>query len=73
MIKIDWHPYPQKKPALYVLVLVTIEFSKDLRKVSVDYLTPIEGWWKHCLGERVIAWAELPEPYRPEVKNETHE
>jgi hypothetical protein len=24
-------------------------------------------------GNEVIAWGEMPEPYRPEVKNEIHE
>lgn len=71
MTHVDWHPYPEEKPDPYFTCLVTIHLPhKNI--VGCDYMTPHNGWWKNNDNE-VIAWAELPEPYRPEAKNETHE
>ena len=68
MTLVDWHPYPETKPEPYFTCLVTIR-SPHKVFVRCDYMTPNEGWWKNSDNE-VIAWAELPQPYRPEVNDE---
>ena len=69
MTKIDWHPYPEEKPTekdAYKDFLLTIDdglgsfVTKD-QWLSVDC-------WDTYLDDKVIAWAELPEPYEPEGK-----
>lgn len=60
-MKIDWHPYPEEKPYTDAFCLVTFVLdSTDEPIVDTDFYRSF-GWENH--KEKVIAWAELPEPY----------
>ena len=75
MTKINWRPYPEEKPKKLGRYLLTF------REGEADYfaLEIIVGAWDgkrfhiSAKDKNVLAWAERPEPYRSEVKNETHE
>ena len=61
---IEWHKYPQEKPKVENLYLVSIRDRKrDFTSAS---------WWEspiYAFGnwdKDVMAWAELPEPYEEE-------
>ena len=65
-VKFKWHPYPENKPNMLVGDYLVTDIYKKKRSVSV-YL-----WFKsknkffeedYC---SVIAWAEMPEPYKGE-------
>ena len=76
---IKWHVIKSNddlpKAGTYVLVTV-IRHGK--RKIDVDTPVPLNYYisgrdpymdWQNAIGaERVIAWAELPEPYRGTIK-----
>lgn len=64
--EVKWHPYPKEKPKREGVYLVTL---KD-EEVTSDWFN--SGYFRFYVDD-VIAWAELPEPYRPKVKNEIHE
>lgn len=62
---IVWHPYPEEKPsATDAYYLVTTNYGGKLKVMT--------SWWidsQYRFGvveDRVLAWAELPEPYRKE-------
>lgn len=62
-----WHPYPEDVPDMDKGYLVTIQ-----NKIGQFYTT-MDFWDKEGFVYRdknVLAWAELPEPYRPEVNDE---
>lgn len=76
--KVKWHPYPDDKPKIEGFYLVTVEFP-----FIGEYKEPVSreirvGYWAlgrffARLGDadcRITAWAEAPEPYIPEMKNE---
>lgn len=63
MTHVDWHPYPETKPkkdGIYLVTTLAGEVDTDVFQL---------GDFDFYMSE-VIAWAELPEPYRSEVKNE---
>ncbi len=72
MTHVDWHPYPETKPKKSGKFLVTLsgDTEKDEPIVTArEYKAKLEMFlpkWRHD----VIAWAELPEPYIPEVNND---
>lgn len=60
--KVIWHPYPQEKPKrAREFYLVT---SPDVisHGIDIDYFTECNRF----VDKRVIAWAELPDPYKGE-------
>lgn len=60
--RVNWHPYPDEKPKRKGYFLITTRY---LYKVSVtrDLWDPYAHWLDHY-DNRVLAWAEPPEPYR---------
>lgn len=63
MTKINWHPYPETKPKkdeIYLVTTLAGEVDTDVFQL---------GDFDFYVSE-VIAWAELPKPYRPEVNND---
>lgn len=67
MTHVDWHPIPREEQP----VLVTYIDEEGKIKVTED--TYFKGKFDWCQGElecKVLAWTEMPEPYRPEAKNE---
>lgn len=69
---ITWHPYPEEKPPCTDDYLITIKKGRKLC-VTKDCYDINEGEFEIEFNTKIIAWAELPEPHQPEVKNETHE
>lgn len=69
--KIDWHPYPEEKPKRDKEYLVTCVHPDGNKFIFVDFWFSAtgEGKW-FTAPEKVIAWAELPEPYISEDKDE---
>lgn len=66
MTKINWHPYPKEKPKKTGHYLVCDEYLKrhDDAGIRVSFWMQFEdGIWGWSQGYRIIAWAELPEPY----------
>ena len=57
--KIVWHKYPNEKPPKDGLYLITLKFG-NTKEVSMGYLT------KDIYSNTLIAWAEIPEPYKEE-------
>ena len=55
--KILWHKYPEENPPKDGLFLITHKF-RNKKEVSMAYLT------KDINSNSLIAWAELPEPYK---------
>lgn len=80
MTHVDWHPFPQEKPPKPEQI--GGEFYLVTLSPKINPSNPIEIclWlgdtdplqnWKGLPDHYVIAWAELPEPYKQEVtKNE---
>ena len=68
--KTVWHPYPKEKPKRDKEYLVTCVHQDGNKFIFIDFWFSAtgEGEW-FTAPEKVIAWAELPEPYRPEVNN----
>lgn len=69
MTHVDWKLYPKDMPDSGESYLVTVEDEHGFRYVGTAVYMNLTGW----LVDKVIAWAELPEPYRQEVKDEKHE
>ena len=70
--KVKWHPYPKEKPPITDLIFTEYLVT---RKSRVNTVVDIDLWvnqghWNVSYNRSVRAWAELPEPYRPEMKNE---
>ena len=56
---IEWHKYSEEKPPKEGLYLITLKFG-NTKDVSMGYLT------KDIYSNTLIAWAEIPEPYKEE-------
>ncbi len=85
MTKVKWHPYLKEKPKDFGWFLVSAEKEDPILDdgvvsfVSRDFFEPNYGWYE-CRGSNevdndpetpdVIAWAELPEPYK-EIEDDT--
>lgn len=62
---IEWHPYPQEKPEEYDEYLVTVKDEQDLFTFTTYWIP--EGNTFMDFSRDIVAWAELPEPYREET------
>lgn len=69
MTHVDWHPFDYRDksthPKAQAYYLVTVQFSSGVRLVvSLPYYWRKQRFAKYdgC----IIAWAELPEVYKPE-------
>lgn len=71
MTHVDWHPYPDEKPLCTDDYLITIKRGRKLY-VTKDCYDVGESEFEFEFNTKIIAWAEMPKPYRPEVKSETH-
>lgn len=73
MTHVDWHPYPEETPQSGDNYLVTVIDQSDhkTRYVGTALFLNVTGW-NVSSRYRVIAWAELPEPYKPEEPEDNH-
>ena len=69
MTHVDWHPYPLEFPQSGDNYLITVKDDHGFRYVGTAMYMNVTGW---LIDKRykVIAWAEMPEPYNPEAKDE---
>ena len=69
--EIEWHPYPQEKPREEGAYLITTKDCRDSRLLSsVDTFFDkgkIFGIEEYDPFDKVIAWAEMPKPYKDEI------
>ena len=72
MTKVDWHPYPEETPRYYgdYLITYTVPIKSSKNRAEITYF---DRWtdsncWDVFKDKKVIAWAELPDPYDPETK-----
>lgn len=57
---IEWHPYPEEKPAENAKVIVQY---KD-NDMFIDEFVEGDFYWNPSLYYSVVAWAEVPRPYK---------
>ena len=72
MTHVDWKLYPKDMPDSGESYLVTVEDEHGFRYVGTAVYMNLTGWLVDK-GYKVITFADKPEPYRPEAKNEIHE
>ena len=60
---IDWRQYPNKRPYVDKEYLITYKTNTRGRGVTADRWLPI-GCWDKFADFEVLAWAELPEPFK---------
>lgn len=63
---IEWKPYPDCIPNSKNYYLVTVDYGKDdygEYLETPEYFWGDEGWGKEY-GDKIVAFAELPEPYK---------
>ena len=68
MTKINWHPYPEEKPTKKNRYLINIDDGNAQQCSTIATFYKDTFWENGAIDHIVIAWAELPEPYRPEGK-----
>lgn len=66
MTHIEWSQYPKNRPLRTDDYLITIKRGHKLY-VTKDCYDVNEGNFEIEFNTKVIAWAELPEPYKPEM------
>ena len=64
---VTWHKFPEEKPPELIELLVTHKTEKGGLRIDKACFDPDEGWDGiiDMVGD-VRAWAELPEPYKPD-------
>ena len=59
-----WHPFPKEKPPEPLTwYLVTLQERKG-KRLYIDLWSG--SFWLSTGIRKIIAWAELPEPYKPD-------
>ena len=66
MTKVDWNPYPERKPKADKWYLVTTQFDGyDSIMIALFRTYQFGKYWVMPSEDvTVTAWAELPEPYK---------
>ena len=63
---VNWHTYPEEKPDEFGEYLSTVK-SKKKRYISTSYWFNDTREFFHEDKEKVLAWVEMPEPYKEEL------
>ena len=67
-----WHPYPEDKPKVPGRYLITMKYPSYENNEDLSDTEVVIGSWDckrfyiSASDKNVLAWAESPEPYRPE-------
>ena len=61
--KIVWRKYPQEKPTVDDQYIVSIRLGKVSFTATADWKN-VKGKFQDVFNENIIAWAEMPEPYK---------
>lgn len=72
MMKVDWKPWPKEKPPKTGDYIVTIKGTLKKPLVSFDSYFGEFGVWVNYEIDEIEAWAALPEPYQPEVTDDSN-
>ena len=64
---VKWHPYPQDKPNSLARDYLVTDIYKKKRKVSISIWYKSQNKFDKEDIFSVIAWAEMPEPYKEEI------
>lgn len=76
MTHVDWHPYPQEKPTEEKQYLISFYVCEEKwYGVDIDFYNPEHDVWDvydDGAYTRVTAWAERPEPYKPQEPLDMH-
>lgn len=70
MTQVNWHPYPEEKPTKKDRYLISLDDGNGHQYITIAAFYKDIFWGSGVIDHIVIAWAELPEPYRPEVNND---
>lgn len=63
-IETHWHLFPNEKPDKRGRYLVTARCYRGARFTMTKLWVPNIGWFLKEDGLEIIAWAEMPEPYK---------
>lgn len=63
---INWVEYPNDQPTQNGFYLVTLRNEKGQNVTGTLYYSRGGGWFCLAIGHQVLAYADLPEPYKPE-------
>lgn len=72
MTHADWHPYPDEKPTKKDRYLINIDDGNGHKYITIATFYKDTFWENGAIDHIVIAWAELPEPYRPPEPEDNH-
>lgn len=65
-VKFKWHPYPENKPNMLVGDYLVTDIYEKKREVSVYFWYSLKNKFLEEDVAPVIAWAEMPKPYKEE-------
>ena len=62
--KVEWHPYPKEMPDMAggEKYIVTVKYKRNVKLKIME--SGERGCFIPPLFGKIIAWAELPEPYK---------
>ena len=63
--KVKWHKYPNEKPEKYREYIITVNIRQHLYTTTSDWMPDLNKFFSYR-NEVIVAWAELPEPYKEE-------
>lgn len=70
MTKINWHPYPDEKPTKKDRYLISLDDGNGHQYITIATFYKDTFWESGAIDHIVSAWAEMPEPYKSEAKDE---
>ena len=68
--KVKWHPYPEDRPVDLVRSYLVTDIYNKKREVSMYFWYSLKNKFLEEDIAPVIAWAEMPEPYKEEKNND---
>lgn len=70
----EWHPYPEEDPPRSDDYLITVKENDRLHTYYDDYeecnIKDYKGYFSGFKNDCVVAWAELPEPYKGDTNGQ---
>lgn len=63
--KVVWHKYPNEKPEKYREYIITVNIRQHLYTTTADWMPDLNKFFSYR-NEVIVAWAELPKPYKEE-------
>ena len=64
-VKVKWNTYPEEKPSELTGDYLVTEIFEKKRDITIDwYINPKKQFFDEDKRVSVVAWAELPDPYK---------